>query len=145
MPSPDRVVQVVGEWVEKAENDLKVAEHILRLGRACPADAVCFHSQQCVEKYLKACLVFKGVEFARTHDIGELTALTSRRIRWTPSAEDQRRLTAYATAARYPGVYEDIPLAEARSAVRLARRVRREVRRLLPKGALLRRRPPREA
>jgi len=41
------------------------------LGKDCPADAVCFHAQQCVEKYLKAPLVtqFGG---GKTHT---LTAL----------------------------------------------------------------------
>ena len=52
----------------------------------------------------------------------------------------QARLTEYATVTRYPGNYEPIPLTEARGAVRLARRVRREIRRLLPKAALRRRR-----
>ena len=141
MPGHDRVVQVVGEWVEKAENDLKVAEHTLRMGRTCPTDAVCFHSQQCVEKYLKALLVSGSIDFARTHDIGESAALTSRDIRRELSAEDQRRLTTYATTARYPGDYEAISLAEARSAVRLARRLRRAVRRLLPRAALRFRKP----
>jgi len=54
--------------------------------------------------------------------------------------EEQRRLTTYATVTRYPGDYEPISLAEARRAIALARRVRREVRRLLPSSALRRRR-----
>ncbi|MBM3835281.1 MAG: HEPN domain-containing protein [Verrucomicrobia bacterium] len=38
------------EWVRKAENDFKVAS----------PDAACFFFQQCIEKYLKACLVEGG-------------------------------------------------------------------------------------
>ena len=37
---------------------------------------------------------------------------------------------------RYPGDYGAIPLAEARAAVKIARRVRRQVRKRLPKEAL---------
>jgi HEPN domain-containing protein len=44
---------VVGEWVAKAENDLKSAAHLLTM-KDCPVDNVCFNAQQCVEKYLKA-------------------------------------------------------------------------------------------
>jgi cell wall assembly regulator SMI1 len=40
------------------------------------------------------------------------------------------------TVTRYPGDYEPITLAEARKAVTLARRVRRELRRHLPGQAL---------
>lgn len=57
MREHERAFTVVREWVAKAENDLKNATHTLRLGTDCPTDNVCFHTQQCVEKYLKALLV----------------------------------------------------------------------------------------
>ncbi len=59
MAGNDRIAQVVCEWVEKAENDLKNAAHTIKMGEDCPTDTVCFHAQQCVEKYLKAFLVSK--------------------------------------------------------------------------------------
>ena len=46
-------------WIKKAESDLKTAEHTLTLKENCPFDTVCFHAQQCAEKYLKALLVYK--------------------------------------------------------------------------------------
>lgn len=51
------LVQVVRLWVNKAENDLAAAALTLKAGRKAPADTVCFHAQQCVEKYVKALLV----------------------------------------------------------------------------------------
>jgi len=40
-------------WIKKAENDLKIGKR--ELEAEDPAtDMVCFHMQQCVEKYLKA-------------------------------------------------------------------------------------------
>jgi len=35
-------------------------------------DAVCFHMQQCIDKYLKAYLIFNGKEIRKTHDLAEL-------------------------------------------------------------------------
>src|SRR5207253_8193368 len=35
-------------------------------------DAVCFHAQQCAEKYLKACLQEADLPFRKTHDLSEL-------------------------------------------------------------------------
>lgn len=75
MPDPEKVLSVVREWVAKAENDLKTAAHTLKLGKDCPTDTVCFHAQQCVEKYLKALLVWKGIDFPKTHDLEKLIGM----------------------------------------------------------------------
>ena len=138
MREPERALTVVGEWIEKAENDLKTAVHTLKLGTKCPTDTVCFHAQQVVEKYLKALLTWRGIDFHKTHDIEALVALVPRAIRPHLSASEQGTLTDYATVARYPGDYGPITLAQARTAVRIARRVRGEIRKLLPKAALRR-------
>ena len=138
MPGEDHVVSVVSGWIEKAENDLKNAVHTLKMGEDCPTDTVCFHVQQTVEKYLKALLAFKGIDFPKTHDIEDLIALLPEELRPGLSEADQGLLTDYATATRYPGDYEPILLSEARKAVAMARRVRGEIRRFLPRGALRR-------
>lgn len=135
MCANERVAAVAGGWVEKAENDLKNASLALRAGEECPADTVAFHAQQCVEKYLKALLVAERIDFPKTHDIEKLVALLPARLQPRMTSEEQGRLTDYATGARYPG-WGDISLAEARRAVAIARRVRREIRRVLPKEAL---------
>ncbi len=135
MPEPEKVAQVVREWAVKADNDLKNAAHSLKLGRDCPTDTVCFHAQQCVEKYLKAALVQAGIDFPKTHDIEVLVALLPKGLSPSLKVEQQRQLTQYATGARYP-FWPEIPLSEARRAVSLARRIRNQVRRLLPRSAL---------
>jgi HEPN domain-containing protein len=122
---------VVGEWVQKAENDLLTAVHTLKLGRTCPTDTVCFHAQQCVEKYVKALLVHLGTELPRTHHIGALVSLLPPGQRPVLTAAEELRLTSYAAMTRYPGTYKPISLSEARKAVAVARRVRRDVRKHL--------------
>ena len=80
---PERI-RTIGNWVQKAESDLKTAEHTLTMRPdECPFDAVCFHAQQLVEKYLKALLVAENIDFSRTHDIGELVDLLPR---WSGSS-----------------------------------------------------------
>jgi HEPN domain-containing protein len=139
MTELDKVILVIREWVGKAENDLKTAVHTLEMEEDCPTDTVCFHAQQCVEKYLKAFLVLEEIEFPKTHDIRKIAALLPPRIRVPLTVEEQIQLTNYATVMRYPGDYFPISMAEARRAVRLARRVRMQIRKLLPKQALRRR------
>jgi len=132
----DEVITVVRQWVQKAENDLKNATHTLKLGEACPTDTVCFHAQQCVEKYVKALLVLHGIEFSWIHHISALIEILPMRVRPEMTPEEQERLTDYAVTTRYPGDYEPIPLDEARQAVQIARRVRKQIRQWLPKASL---------
>jgi HEPN domain-containing protein len=101
----------------KADNDLKTATQTLKMGVRSPTDTVCFHAQQCVEKYAKASLAFSKIEFPKTHDIEALIQLMPEGARPRLSIQEQRRLTAYATVTRYPGEYDEISLDEAREAV----------------------------
>ena len=49
--------------------------------------------------------------------------------------EEQARLGDYAVVMRYPGDYEPVSLAEAERAVKIAQRVRTQVRQRLPKAS----------
>lgn len=60
------------EWVAKAEGDFATAGRELRARKAPNYDAVCFHTQQCTEKYLKAVLQENDIEFGRTHNLSAL-------------------------------------------------------------------------
>ena len=61
------------EWLNKANSDLKVAEHILNLPeKEIVKYAVCFYCQRAVERYLKAFLIYNKVKPERTHDINHL-------------------------------------------------------------------------
>ena len=137
MPGREQRIVVCREWLFKADNDLTNAAHTLKLGASCPTDTVCFHAQQCVEKYLKAVLVLEGIDFPKTHDLETLLSLIPAESRPDLSDDEQARLTEYATGARYPG-WEELSLAAARTAVSVARRVRRSIRRGLPQKILRR-------
>ena len=138
MPDADAIVAVVREWIHKAENDLQAASQILTLGKDAPTDTICFHAQQCVEKYLKAVLVSRSIPFPKTHVLHAIIELLPADCRPELARDIQDQFTKYATTWRYPDAGLDIPLAEARKAVAIARRVRRHVRRLLPRAALRR-------
>jgi HEPN domain-containing protein len=59
----ENLLEIVDQWAQKAESDLKTAEILLRVRQDCPTDIICFHVQQCVEKYVKAMLVLNAIEF----------------------------------------------------------------------------------
>jgi HEPN domain-containing protein len=81
---------VAREWIIKAENDLKTAAYTIKMSKGCPTDIVCFHAQQCVEKYLKAFLVVEDIDFPRTHDIERLVSLLPAIIWLKLSIEEQK-------------------------------------------------------
>ena len=129
-------LKVIKEWIHKAEEDLKAATYLLKLKEDCPLDTVSFHAQQTVEKYLKALLVLINVHFPKTHDIGAIIALLPGRFSIRLSPEEKRRFTDYATITRYPGDYEPVTRELAERALSSARRVRKTVRKYLPKVIL---------
>jgi HEPN domain-containing protein len=140
MATPEKTaLTVLREWITKAENDLKAAGHILKLGKDAPTDTVGFHAQQCVEKYLKAGLIHQGIAVPKTHKIQALVKLLPPKWRPKLSAQEQRKLTRYAAVTRYPEAGLAISLVDARQAVALARRVRQEIRRSFPRAAIRRR------
>lgn len=67
---PDKM-KWVKEWQCKAENDLITAEIVLSYPGA-PTDTICFHAQQCAEKYLKSYLTFKDITVEKTHDLAKI-------------------------------------------------------------------------
>ena len=68
--------RLTAEWVAKAEADYQGAVALQRRRKQPLPDLVCFHSQQCAEKYLKAFLQETGVPVPRTHVLTDLLNLT---------------------------------------------------------------------
>jgi HEPN domain-containing protein len=85
--------------LEKAENDIKIAE--IGLEHGAPTDTIAFHLQQAAEKTLKALLAFRSIVYPKTHDLDDLFDLLpkelvgvlsfrERVIGWTSYAVDMR-------------------------------------------------------
>lgn len=79
MHADERAAGTVRGWTEKAEADLQAASLLLRATREGPGDTAAFHAQQCAEKYIKALLAFRGIDFPKTHDISLLVSPLSER------------------------------------------------------------------
>ncbi len=115
------------EWVEKAEGDFATASRELRVRRAPNYDAVCFHAQQCAEKYLKARLQEADTAFGRTHNLSALLdMLLPLEPLWETLRPHLQALTAFGVDFRYPG--ESADKEEAREALKYCTTVRKQVR-----------------
>lgn len=102
MSAPDERLEATLEWLYLAQLDVRAAELLIQ--DPDQASAVCFHSQQAVEKALKACLVWVGMEtIPRTHGLDELLDLLEPRERAEAVVEAVAEVNDYAVAPRYPG------------------------------------------
>src|SRR5438128_7814865 len=111
------------EWIGKAEGDFATAQRELDAIDRPNYDAVCFHAQQCAEKYLKAFLQEADIPFRKTHDLSDLLASAlSIEPTWKSMAADMNALSAFAVEYRYPGDSAD--LEEAREALEECKKVR---------------------
>ncbi len=116
-------------WVERAEEDYQLANTSIRRKQPLLYGAT-FHAQQCVEKYLKAILMFRQIIFPRTHDLAALYRLCLKNgIQISLDEDDLDSLSAYAVEVRYPGVQPSVD--EAKVAIRMARNARKLARKFL--------------
>ena len=122
----ERIRSVHG-WVEKAEEDLSSAAFLMTRPDGPPAATICFHAQQAVEKFIKALLVSRGIEFPKIHDLGELTLLLPPDLSMPMTADERSRLSDHAVATRYPGDLEPITPEYAAEAIEFARRLKAAV------------------
>lgn len=117
----------VNEWIEKAEEDYLVALTLRRLRRHPPHNAVCFHAQQCIEKYLKAILEKHGAIIRKIH---ALPILLDQCAEVHPMLlgmrPDMVRLSEYAVEFRYPG--ESAAAKDAKVAVSIMQKSRVDLR-----------------
>jgi HEPN domain-containing protein len=123
--------ELVGQWIEKADQDLAAAEILLE--NAVPLKPIiAFHAQQAVEKYLKAVLVRHQVYFPKTHDIGTVLSLVAA---CEPAAalalQRAAVLTPFGVEVRYPGDTPELLPGEDLRAVEIARHARDVVKELL--------------
>lgn len=131
MSEPPERRRIVEKWVERAEEDLITAEYVLQMEEHCPFTTVCFHAQQCAEKYLKAYLSLKDLPFPRTHDLLDLYRRLDATAELRVSASELGMLNRYAVESRYPGEWDPITRDDAEEAVRVAKDIRNSLRQSL--------------
>jgi HEPN domain-containing protein len=116
----------VAEWVGKAEQDWIA---VGSLDVSVIPTVICFHCQQCAEKYLKALLTVHDRVPPRTHDLGVLLdCALEEEPRLGALSDELLLLDRYAVAIRYPGPDADEQEAvAATSAVAVVRDICRQL------------------
>jgi HEPN domain-containing protein len=101
--------EVIDEWINKAEDDWRVANREFKVVDEPSFSAVCYHAQQCAEKYMKALLISKNIRPEYTHDLIKLNdKIQSLIYDWIFDEEKLYFLTTGGIQFRYPGDSPDI-------------------------------------
>lgn len=120
--------ELVNRWIIKAEHDLKIAKDEIITNEPA-TDGVCFHAQQCAEKYLKAYLVYNDIEIIKTlktHNI-EVLLIACKEVddSFKYLIEiNAHELTDYSIEARYPDDFYLPSTEESNQAIETAEKVR---------------------
>ena len=117
------------EWLNRARSNLALAR---MQGEDVYLEDLCFHTQQAVEKAVKALLIQRHIQFPYVHDITELLTVLEEAGQEVPQAIRQaERLTRFAVFTRYPGIAPPISQEEHTEALQVAGEVIRWVDSLL--------------
>ncbi len=111
------------QWIAKAEEDWSVSHHLRARDAQGFANTICYHAQQCAEKYLKALIVKSGGTPPRIHHLPALLEAVAGQ--WPALAAvrgDCETLTPFAFGFRYPG--EDATPQDVTTAISAVARVR---------------------
>lgn len=123
------VLRKVKQWLVHADEDLRLAQCGLTLTSGCPYRLIAYHTQQCAEKYLKAYLVHRRVDFPYTHNISRLLELCAeQQVNWPETIQKAKGLTSYAITTRYPDEDEEVTREETEQAIQIAVNLRQIVR-----------------
>lgn len=99
---------MTAEWIAKAEGDFAMMERECQVQEDPNYDGICFHAQQCAEKYLKARLCEADISFGKIHDlVALLEQVLSIEPEWETFREDLAYLSDFSVTFRYPGESAD--------------------------------------
>jgi HEPN domain-containing protein len=97
---------ITAEWITKAEGAFAMVECESRARKNPDYDGICFHAQQCAEKYLKACLCEPDIAFSKIHDlVALLETVLSLEPEWELQRENLAFLSEFAVSYCYPSSF----------------------------------------
>jgi len=99
--------EILQQWIDKAKDDLRVAEYLSAMHYPTPDEIICFHCQQSAEKYLKGFLVSHDIEPEKTHNLKDLLKTCQEyNTEFSTLSSEAFILTKYAMLPRYPNELE---------------------------------------
>lgn len=120
----EKTLGIVKLWFKKAQSDFRTIENNFKSDDP-PTDAICFHAQQAIEKTLKGTLIYFGEHISKTHDLVSLLTNISKHIPELKKFEnDLDEISHFGVEVRYPDIFYEPSLEEAKKASQIAYKVK---------------------
>lgn len=124
-------------WLKRAKSNLAIAKTVIKdeyeiFGGEIFLEELCFELQQCVEKALKALMIYHKIQFPKTHDIDKLIIILKQNsIELPEKILDAAILTQYAVTTRYPDIFLKVTQEDYQEALEIAENVYNWVKKLI--------------
>jgi len=112
------------EWKHYALEDEEIIK--IALKEDGPANQICLHSEQMVEKYLKGYLSYQKHKLLKIHQLDKLLLECKKYDKsFSKLSKEALKLSDYYIETRYPGDYFECSRKEAEEAYRMAKKIKR--------------------
>lgn len=109
--------KIVEGWIKKADEDLLYGKSSLEDGLEFYSP-ICFHFHQAVEKYLKAYIVSKELDFQKIHDLTKLLKICAQEdTDFNNLSNLVSELNSYFIEVRYPEFVTSVEESQAEKAL----------------------------
>ena len=115
--------EYIKNWLFKANEDIAVIESLVNSGTEYYTSTICFHAQQAVEKFLKGFLVYKNIDFPKTHDV-DFLIIECQKVDKETFDIDLKSLTDFGVSVRYPDDFYIPDLKETLEYREIARKIK---------------------
>ena len=120
------ILEQTKKWIEIAQRDYDVAINLYENIYPTPIEAICYNSQQSIEKSLKSILVFNDKDVPKIHDIERLAKLTTSYISEISAVMPLKIadvISDFATESRYPDFTMEFTLEDAKLGLKYSKRI----------------------
>ena len=118
--------KAIEDWIKVADNDMKISKSLLK-DNPIQFAGVVFHSQQAIEKYFKAFLLYKGWSLQKTHDLTNLYGEVKKFLDLDIDIDVLIDIGSMYLDARYPDNYHDPSEEEAKKSFELAEEIEKKI------------------
>jgi HEPN domain-containing protein len=120
----------IRNWLFRANEDIAVIENLSSTNIEFYTSTICFHSQQAVEKFLKAFLIYHDIDFPKTHDLDFLLT-ECQKIDNYSFGIDLKSLSDFGVSIRYPDYFYVPGVNETREYIEIAREINNCIEKLI--------------
>jgi len=122
--------EYIKNWLFRANEDISVIESLAGINFGFYTSTICFHAQQASEKFLKAYLIYKDIDFPRTHDL-DFLLMKCQKIEKSSFEIDLKSLTDFGVSIRYPDDFYVPGVNETKEYITIAKEVKNLIEKLI--------------